>query len=276
MLPPSGDDSKQQARPRLTRQAQVQLGKEDYVGHESSSPGELTQTAGPARKNSSTIQTYVASDFWEALSHEVRSQYNASLLGIRVRGSWSPQANGIREILEEFDTEDASSDPPNASPTQDLSSSSGIILFSASTTALNEVSAQYLTPQMREKLRSIYQTRVDAIFKVLHWPSFLAGLETRDTQTDVSIQTYRMYALESAMYYTALSTVSDVECESICYCQKAPLLQQLKVAAEASISQTRLLEQPDVMTLQAFFIYLVGSQSRPSLITGMIVKPELN
>ncbi|KAI9056236.1 hypothetical protein LZ554_001164 [Drepanopeziza brunnea f. sp. 'monogermtubi'] len=224
----------------LVRQlkAQVESSKGSRPG-DGNGQNDPTETGHSTWRDSSTLQTYVASEFWEALSLE---------------------ANGIREILEELDEGDTTSDPSIASPgpVHDFSSSSGAILSSPLILNTDMASAQHLTDQMRRVLLPLFQTRVDSIIKILHWPSFLAAIASRDTASGNSVQSRPIHALECAVCYTALCTMSDLECENMLYCQRAPRLHQLKLAAEISFSKARLLEMPDVTTLQAFFIYLVG------------------
>ncbi|PBP22145.1 hypothetical protein BUE80_DR006933 [Diplocarpon rosae] len=213
--------------------AQVQSGKEPSAGlRQDPIKVGLSQP-----KDSNVLQNYIAPEFWVALAEE---------------------ANGIREILEEIDNEDGFMGPVHISPGLTAETSPRNILSTHNITGIDPASTQCLTQQMTSILLSIYRIRVDSIFKVLHWPSFLAVIRSKDAEFDISANSGRKHALRCAVYYTALCTMTDHESENLLSCEKGPLLNELKLSAETSISKAGLLEQPNVTVLQAFFIYLVG------------------
>ncbi|KAH9224996.1 hypothetical protein DL95DRAFT_351088 [Leptodontidium sp. 2 PMI_412] len=191
-------------------------------------------------KDSNALQKYIAPDFWEALSKE---------------------ANGIREILGEFDSEDSPSDLATDSPmsSTEPSYSSGTLLFNHGAPSMSCEPTQLITSEMTSVLLSIYKDRVDCIIKVLHWPSVLAAIDKKDTgNLQVGLESVRIQALESAICYTAVCAMTDNETEASLGWKRGPLREQLRVCAEVSISKAKLLEQPDLIVLQAFLIYLLG------------------
>ncbi|KAH7308808.1 hypothetical protein BKA65DRAFT_559678 [Rhexocercosporidium sp. MPI-PUGE-AT-0058] len=223
----------------LVRQlkAQVQSGKGDEPRHQD--PHSIS-SGSPVPKDSNALQKYVAPDFWEALSQE---------------------ANGIREILEEFDSEDSPSDLATDSPmsSTEPSSSPGALLFNHGTPNTACDPAQLITHEMKGILFSIYKERVDCIVKVLHWPSVLAAIDKKDTgNLQSGLESARIHALEFAICYTAMCTVTDEEYETSLGWKREPLRGQLRLCAEISIAKANLLEQPDLTVLQAFIIYLLG------------------
>lgn len=172
----------------------------------------------------------------------------------------SPQANGIREILEEFDTEDSPSDLASNSPMSSTEpvSSSGVLLFGQGNPSLVLDPSQLITSEMRSVLLPIYKTRVDCIVKVLHWPSVLAAIDKKDTGLLQSrYELNKIQALESAICYTAVCSMTDEECDILLHGKKGLLRDQLRSFAEVSISNTNFLDKPDFTVLQAFLIYLV-------------------
>ncbi|XMA08950.1 hypothetical protein WAI453_001741 [Rhynchosporium graminicola] len=189
-------------------------------------------------KESNALQKYVASDFWEALSLE---------------------ANGIREILEGGEDIDSLSEPAAESPVAftDHTSSSGNVLFGYGTPSSVHDLTQLVTSETRRILLSAYQSRVDCIVKFLHWPSVLTAIVIKDAGQSGN-ESSRAQALESAICYTAVCIMTDEEAETSLGCKKALLRDQLRMSVEMSFSNAKLLEQPDLMVLQAFLIYLLG------------------
>ena len=170
------------------------------------------------------------------------------------------QANGIREILEEVDHEDSPSDHASKSPmsSSDPNVITGTLLFHHDVPNLVGDATQIVTKEMKSIFFPIYKTRVDCIVKVLHWPSVMASIEKKDSGGGDVLELARLQALDSAICYTALCTMTDEESENSFACKKEILRGQLRAAAELDISKARLLEQPDLTVLQAFFIYLVS------------------
>ncbi|KAH7409655.1 hypothetical protein BKA64DRAFT_404214 [Cadophora sp. MPI-SDFR-AT-0126] len=217
--------------------AQVQSGgKASEIGHENSSNH---SSPSPLPKESNPLQNYVAPDFWEALSQE---------------------ANGIREILEEVDHEDSPSENASNSPmsASEPSSISGALLFHQSAAETSPDLTLVVPKEMKGILFPIYRTRVDCIIKILHWPSTMAAIEKKDSSPRDGLESDRVQALESAICYAALCTMTDEESETSLSRKKNALGEQLRHAAETSISKARFLEQPNLTVLQAFLIYLLG------------------
>lgn len=158
---------------------------------------------------------------------------------------------GIRDILHDpYNQETTPQEYDPGSP-----SSAENLLFNSSMPNGRLYGQLPLTEQLKIALFGIYQTRVDTICKVLHWPSVIAALSKKDGDVQCIA---RLEALEHAIYFTALCTLSDDECERKLFYEKAPLLLQLKISAESSLSKAKLLEVPDVTVLQAFVVYLVS------------------
>lgn len=137
----------------------------------------------------------------------------------------------------------------------------GTLLFHHTVPNLVGDATQVVTKEMKSIFFPIYKTRVDCIVKVLHWPSVMASIEKKYMGGEDGLELAKVQALESAMCYTALCTMTDEESETSFACKKAILREQLRAAAELHISKARLLEQPDLTVLQAFLIYLVSKAS---------------
>lgn len=123
------------------------------------------------------------------------------------------------------------------------------------------ISEPELSSDMTFMLLTIYQQRVDCVFKVLDWPAAAEMIRKNQIQDPALVQnTLSEIALEHSIYFTALCTLSDEECEKMLSCSKVRLLRKLRALVETSMSEAGLLLHPDLIVLQAFVIYLVSLQ----------------
>lgn len=133
-----------------------------------------------------------------------------------------------------------------------------MFLFINGTHVTESNRSHQLTKQMASTLLSTYRDRIDNIIKVGHWPSVIAVIEKKNSELQSEGQWTRVHALECAIHFAALCTMTDTECEQQLNCKRFQLIQELRIAAESSISEAKLLKYPDLTVLQAFVIYLVG------------------
>lgn len=135
---------------------------------------------------------------------------------------------------------------------------SGTILFNHGLISPATNVLQPPTKQMRTTLLDLYQNRVDSVFKVLHWPTVSTAIERNYQNPQNVSESPTMQPLESAIYFLALCSITDVESERILSCKRLPLIKQYRLATEISISRANLVRNPDLTVLQAFVIYLVS------------------
>ncbi len=112
----------------------------------------------PSTHAESKMSKLVASDFWTAMSNEVA---------------------GIRETLEESDEEDSLPhsryDDMERPPIQCLPAHA--VIFNHQFTFPTSNVLQPPLESTRNLLLHVYHTRVDCLFKALHWPTTLAAIE---------------------------------------------------------------------------------------------------
>lgn len=201
-----------------------------------------------------TVDTFVAPDFWAELTETVA---------------------GLRSVLDDPEVDvpadDADSGSPVSFATGDSHSSSShsgsqapasadshAILFGVHTTSEpNEP-----TLRMKEYLLGVYKARVDAIFKVLHWPSTLSALR------DVSLADPSKQALASAIYFTAVCSLMNHELDG-----RNAIVEQYRRSAEEAFVRANLLSTRDFVTLQAFVIYLVSSALHSHVVKATWLRP---
>jgi hypothetical protein len=68
-------------------------------------------------------------------------------------------------------------------------------------------------------------------------------------------------ALELAIYFMSLCSITNEEARNLGLGDRSSLIEQYRNATETAISEAELLQHPDLIVLQAFVIYLVGSSS---------------
>ncbi|QDS68709.1 hypothetical protein FKW77_003831 [Venturia effusa] len=111
---------------------------------------------------------------------------------------------------------------------------------------------------LRMILFPIFHARFDSVHKILHWPSFVASIDSlhsnepdQGTQSSVAV-------LESAVSFAAVCTIADHESDKLLPISKDTLLARFRAATEQGLANSALLYQPDIALLQAFVIYLLG------------------
>jgi hypothetical protein len=176
--------------------------------------------------------------------------------------SLSEEVTGLRETLEASDDD---GEPPEAvqERTDNIVSSGAFsrrILFAYSS-PLDGESLDPPSRQMRSRLLHLYQERVDCLFKITHWPTVFTTIEKQYTDNHYRPSLPSTQALEFSVYFLAICSINDHESQEMFLENRQSLVQRFRVAAEMLISKANLLNSPDLITLQAFVIYLKGLYS---------------
>ncbi|GAM86195.1 hypothetical protein ANO11243_042070 [Dothideomycetidae sp. 11243] len=181
--------------------------------------------------------TLVAKDFFAALSREVA---------------------GVRETLQELTRSDAN-DESVIPPTSHIDRSSNTsLLFGPSNIDESVLEPPNETARMR--LFEIYRDRVDCIFKATYLSAIRRAVErhySTDQHAPVSYAA-SVFALERAIYFMAVCTMTENECNIMLYEEKATLTSRFRQAVELALSRAGLLTNPDKLILQTLVIYLMG------------------
>lgn len=109
-------------------------------------------------------------------------------------------------------------------------------------------------------LLDIYRIRVDSVYKILHVPSTIAQIRLlHDSTGSTSNSSSSLQALEFAIYYMSLCTITDVESqERLKFSNRKDLLHQCRTSTEYFLQKANLLRDPSMKSLQAFVIYIVS------------------
>lgn len=173
-----------------------------------------------------------------------------------------PQEERIR-IIRPTNTETASSHlhrNTHAHDTLLTQPSSG-----APSDTVSDVLEFYPDTQLALQLWTVYVKSVDPVLKILHIPTVQSTVIA--TILDLRSAQSSTVALTFAIYFAAITALCDDDNnEHIDLpCEKPVLLKRYKVALDRLLLVTDLMNQPEMMTLQALAIYVVSSDPGPEI-----------
>ncbi|KAF2150173.1 hypothetical protein K461DRAFT_270689 [Myriangium duriaei CBS 260.36] len=190
-----------------------------------------------------------AKDFFNALSNEVA---------------------GIRETLADSphqdDGQQDDATPPGSISTASFPSStsselrgSGVLLGVGALT-VDGSSLEQPPKEISMKLFDVYRDRVDCIFKATNLPMVRQLIEQRYSSGRRAPAAYvaSAAALERAIYFLAICTMNENECNIMLLEEKTALTTRYRTALELALSRASLLTNPDKLVLQSFVIYLIA------------------
>jgi hypothetical protein len=187
-----------------------------------------------------TATSFVAPDFWTALSHEI---------------------HGLRQILEDSGEEDEEEILINSVPEQvPTTLSTGSVLFPY-VAHHSKRATPVITSEMRTTLLQIYRTRVDSVYKILHWPTVSSMIEASHKATTVTSPTPSVQVLEHSIYFMAICSLTTDEAKDMGLGDKLDKLQTYRSVMEGLLADSGLMQSPCLTVLQAFVIYLVRTST---------------
>jgi len=180
------------------------------------------------------------------------------------------QVGGLRQLLDEpsEDEEEPEShqslSPSTSSPFPDTH-----FVFGSRGQITDLRSLHPFSPQIAILVET-YFNNVDPLFKVLHKPTCSAAvLAAADNLANGPIDS-GLEALMFAIYLTATTSLNEEQCLRILGQQRDKLLVQFKYGTEAALANADFLSSLELVTLQAFAIYLVSSISYLNMQTTQI------
>jgi hypothetical protein len=183
-----------------------------------------------------TVAAFVAPEFWKALSEEV---------------------HGLRETLDGSEDEgpdDSSDQIPEQSAT-DTASACALLFQQAEINIIDRVSQVAL--EVRMKLLETFRSRVDSVYKILHWPSVISRIQLSNDSPDEVSSMPSLKVLEISIYFMAICSITDDEARMMGLGARLEVLQIYRSTVEALLAKSKLLTNPHLTELQAFVIYLV-------------------
>jgi len=125
-----------------------------------------------------------------------------------------------------------------------------------------------ISPQTRRSLCEIYLHNVDPVFKILHRPSLRAFLIDEEPYLDYEPDHQAPVTLAYAVYYAAVCTIDDPQCQVMFGVGKKTILADLQRETEAALIKSDFVTTNDLTILQAYVLSLVSSivKSIPSYV----------
>lgn len=172
------------------------------------------------------------------------------------------QVGGLRQLLDEpSEDEEEPESHQSLSPSTSSPFPETHFVFGSRAQITDLRSLHPCTTQIA-LLVEIYFNNVDPLFKVLHKPTCSAAvLGAADNLANGLIDS-GLEALMFAMYLTATTSLNEEQCLRILGQQRDKLLAQFKYGTEAALANADFLSSLELVTLQAFAIYLVSNISR--------------
>lgn len=106
------------------------------------------------------------------------------------------------------------------------------------------------------QLWQIYIDNVNPLFKLTHVPTVQQQVIAYTSNPDLAPKT--MEALMFAIYLMAISSLDDSEVHQRFQATKHELLGQFFAGLQQALINAHFMRNPDVTTLQAFFLYMVS------------------
>jgi hypothetical protein len=166
----------------------------------------------------------------------------------------SIQVQGLRETLEG----EASEDEESAEDVESGNSMATIFFQQNNLDAMSRT-IPVPTPHERTRLLELYHSRVDSVYKLLHWPTVVASINAAHAYTSSISSSAAAQALEYSIYFMALCSITEHEAEEMGFGKRQETTQAYRLATETLLTRANLCLNPDLIVLQAFVIYLVSS-----------------
>lgn len=170
--------------------------------------------------------------------------------------------SGLRETLEGSDGEEDDQEPEPTVKSVHHHYGSVAILFDQCMPSTDDPNLQPRSKSTRAILLRIYQDRVDQVVKVIHLDTVIDAIERNQADGKDGFQIPAMQALEFAIYFMAICSITDGKADAMLLGDRGSLIQHYRRTTEILISRADLFRNPDLAVLQAFVIYLVSYGDR--------------
>lgn len=193
----------------------------------------------PERRSSTAIEKYVGREFWSSLTNEFQA---------------------LRDALEEDPEEGEEDEPTPSTSTSGPSTSADYDLLVCPPGAVYVMPGALNEPtaELSEKLCVIFCSNVDDLFKMFHQPTLRRFMISGAPYLGQDPNTPANKTVKAAVWFSAVNTMSEGECQSLLGQARPDALQQYKRIADVALAQADLMNTTDLATLQAFATYLVS------------------
>ena len=208
------------------------------VGIQDATPGsDADADAEPDRKESSAVEKYIGSTFWSSLTTEVQA---------------------LRDALEDHPEDEDEPTSPSTSSGLNNSTEYDLIISPPGSIYVMPGALLEPNPQTSATLCNVFAENVDCMFKIFHKPTLRAFMVEGKPYLGHDQTAPCNKALKAAIWFAAVNTMSDSECQMLFRQPRADQLQMFRRIADVTLSQADLLNATDLATLQAFVTYVVS------------------
>lgn len=190
--------------------------------------------------------TGLHSDLWSALTEEVRTHLRDSQnLDLTIY-----QINDPGDLFS--DVSDEESEIPVFSTTNPMDENA-LLLGTFSNQQLNALHPQ---KELLLKLWETFCENVNCLIKLIHVPSFQKTIDefcASPYQVSKTIE-----ALLFAIYLAAVASLEEDECVTITGEPRNTILSRYRMAAQQALVNATFLKSTSIVTLQAYYIFLVS------------------
>ena len=217
------------------------------VGAGDDSPGGDTDADAetPAEPNDSTanVGKYIGSPFWSSLTTEVQA---------------------LRDALEDHPDDEDEPTSPSTSSGPGNSTEYDLIMCPPGAVYVMPGALTEPTPELSATLCNLFCENVDSMYKFYHTPTLRAFMVEGKTYFGYDHTAPSNKALKASVWFAAVNTLSDSQCEMLFGQSRSDQLQQFRRLVDITLAQADLLNATDLATLQALVTYMV-SEDRSKL-----------
>lgn len=182
------------------------------------------------------MSRYIGTHFWRSLSSEVQ---------------------GLKETMDDDSDEEEDSQLSGQSPAE-TSISQSSVLFGSSPLHQRDLHLLHPPPGQLTALFSSYEKNVDPMVRILHIPSLRKLVLSASANIDAIPSGNYVEALLFAMYYAAITSLTQEECLQKFHDGRNSLLARYRSGTESALSNADLLSTKEIGTLQALVIFLTA------------------
>ncbi len=175
------------------------------------------------------------------------------------------------------DSEDEEDSQLSGQSPAETSTSQSSVLFGSSPLHQRELRLLHPPPAQLTALFYYFQKNIDPMAKILHIPSLRKLVMSASANIDAIPSGNYIEALLFAMYYAAITSLTQEECLQNFHDGRNSLLARYRSGTESALSNADLLCTKEIGTLQALVIFLVstfGCPERFALHMNLAPRPE--
>ena len=160
------------------------------------------------------------------------------------------------------DVSDEEYSPDSGHTLSETHTSNTTVLFGSSPLPADKLRLSHPSPQQMSMLFTLYTRNCDPVFKILHIPT--TQKLVANASANVQEIPYGNYVepLLFAIYYAAVTSLTEEECRHLFQDSKEYLLGRYRVGTEAALANADLLNSSELGVLQALVAFLVSTTSR--------------